>query len=84
MIGNANRDSSVAVAGGGSNIPGDVAGSACIISGSRTDMLEGMKGIVREATIHAPHSHRTGLRPICADRSSARAAKPINKLTTTE
>jgi hypothetical protein len=84
MIGNVNRDVSIAVVCGGVSISEDVARSACVVSGICTDTLEGMKRIAREATIHVPHSQRAGLCRICADRSSARAAKPISKLTTME
>src|SRR3954471_16661413 len=60
----------------------DAAPPASICSGISTDNLEGMKGIAREATMHAAHSQRAGLRLICADRSSASAANPISKLVT--
>jgi len=84
MIGNVIRDNSIAVVCGGTGISDDVARSASGVSGSRTDTLEGTKGIAREATIHMAHSQRDGLCRICADCSSARAAKPISKLTTME
>jgi hypothetical protein len=84
MIGNVNRDSSIAVVCGGVSISEDVARSACVDSGICTDALEGMKRIPRETTIHVPHSQRAGLCRICADRSNARAAKPNSKLTTME
>jgi hypothetical protein len=84
MIGNVIRDNSIAVACGGMGISEDVARSASVVSGSCTDTLEGTKGIAREATMHVAHSQRVGLCRICADRSSARAARPISKLTTME
>jgi hypothetical protein len=84
MTGNVNRGVSIAGVCGGVNISEDVARSACVVSGICTDALDGMNRIAREATIHVPHSQRAGLCLICADRSSARAARPISKLTTTE
>jgi hypothetical protein len=84
MIGNVNRDASIAVVCGALTISEDVARSACVASGICTDTLEGMKGIAREATMHVAHSQRAGLCRICADRSSVRAARPISKLTTME
>jgi hypothetical protein len=84
MIGNVSRDSSSAVVCGGVSISEDVAWSACVTSGICNGTLEGMKTIAREAMIHAPHSQRVGLRRICADRSSTRAATPMSKLTTME
>ena len=94
MIGNVNRDVSMAVDCGGAGISEeDVARSACVISGIctdavegmiGTDAVEGMKRIASEATIEVAHSQRAGLCRRCADLSSASAAKPISKLTTME
>jgi hypothetical protein len=89
MIGNVNRGSSIAFVCGGASISEDVisedvARSACVVAGICTNATEGMNMIASEATIHRPHSQRAGLCRICADRSSARAAKPNSELTTME
>jgi hypothetical protein len=85
MVGNASRDISVDIAVKGASIVwDDVAGSECVVSGSCTDSVAGMKRTATEATIHMAHSQRVGLARICADLSNASAARPISKLATIE
>jgi hypothetical protein len=78
-IDQADRESSIAAIRRGAGILSDVAGAATlVISEICTETLEAVKGITREAMMPMPHRKRAGFRRTWADRSSARAAKPIS------